>query len=89
MATSGYGNRLAGGNQFFQGPKGARLELRTPGAPRCLPGVLTVLGWHRDPPQPGITGFPASLQQPLPGAWPLTQPPRPHQSVPHTRAVNR
>lgn len=31
MATSGCGNRLAGGNQFFQGPKGARAVLATPG----------------------------------------------------------
>lgn len=31
MATSGCGNRLAGGNQFFQGPKGARAALATPG----------------------------------------------------------
>lgn len=29
MATSGYGNRLAGGNQFFQGPNGALLALGT------------------------------------------------------------
>lgn len=31
MATSGCGNRLAGGNQFFQGPKGARPVMATPG----------------------------------------------------------
>lgn len=40
MATSGYGNRLAGGNQFFQGPKGARLALGTRGAPRRILSVL-------------------------------------------------
>ena len=40
MATSGSGNRLAGGNQFFQGPTGA---------PRR---ILTVLGRRRDPPLP-------------------------------------
>lgn len=49
MATSGYGNRLAGGNQFFQGPKGARLVLGTRGAPRR---ILTVLERRRDPPLP-------------------------------------
>lgn len=33
MATSGYGNRLAGGNRSCQGPEGARLALQPPGAP--------------------------------------------------------
>ena len=41
MATSGYGNRLAGGNQFFQRPKGAWLALGTRGAPRRILRVLT------------------------------------------------
>lgn len=38
MATSGHGSRLAGGNQFFQGPKGARLALGTRGSPQLPPG---------------------------------------------------
>lgn len=35
MATSGYGNRSAGGNQFFQGPRGPSWHFapRAPGLP--------------------------------------------------------
>lgn len=89
MATSGYGNRLAGGNQFFQGPRGPGWRLAS-GGPRVAPvEVLSVLGRHRDPPQPGITDFPASLLQPLPRAGPLTRPPRPSLKRPPHRAVNR
>lgn len=36
MATSGYGNRLAGGNQFFQGPRGPGWRL-APGGPQGCP----------------------------------------------------
>lgn len=74
MATSGYGNRLAGGNQFFQGPKGARLALGTRGAPRR---ILSVLRRRRDPPQPGITAFPASHQQHFAGLGPRFNSPAP------------
>lgn len=76
MATSGYGNRLAGGNQFFQGPKGARLALGTRGAPRR---ILTVLERRRDPPLPSPTRLPPAT---LRWARPQTQQPRPRLKRP-------
>lgn len=68
MATSGYGNRLAAGNQFFQGPRGPGRRWAPGGPQGCLVGVLASPGRQKDPPQPGITDFPASLRQPLPRA---------------------
>lgn len=55
MATSGYGNRLAGGNQFFQGPKGARLALGTRGAPRRILSGAETLPNLELPPSPPPT----------------------------------
>lgn len=71
MATSGYGNRLAGGNRSCQGPEGARLALQPPGGSLGCPlGVLADLGRPRDPPRPGIPAFPASPERRRPGPGP-------------------
>lgn len=81
MATSGCGNRLAGGNQFFQGPKGARAVLATPGilpVPRFLwlsEARRPSLTWHHRSPRlpPAISpqglprvGLPPPSESPTP-----------------------
>lgn len=51
MATSGYGNRLAGGNQFFQGPKGPGWCLAPRGGP-------TAASWEYSPSWGGTETLP-------------------------------
>lgn len=75
MVTSGYGNRLAGGNQFFQGPKGARAVLATPG---ILPVPASL--WLREARRPSLTWhhrsprLPSAISSP---GLPETRPPAP------------
>lgn len=86
MATSGCGNRLAGGNQFFQGPKGGPGGPGHPGDPTRPPSPWLSkarrhsLTWHhRFPRLP-----PAMSPQGLPTTWP----PAPIRE-PYTPAANR
>lgn len=75
MATSGGGNRLAGGNQFFQGPKGAREVLATPG---ILPIPLSL--WFSEARRPSLTWHHRSPRLPpaiSPQGLPETRPPAP------------
>lgn len=73
MVTSGYGNRLAGGNQFFQGPKGVRAVLATPGILPVPPSLWLrearrpSLTWHhRSPRLPPAISPPGLLETPAP-----------------------
>lgn len=80
MATSGCGNRLAGGNRFFQGPKGTGWRSE-PRAPAAASGESSPWGGHRDPPPPGVTAFPAPAAAP---GWAPASPPPP----PNNRCAN-
>lgn len=70
MATSGYGNRLAGGNQFFQGPNGALLALGTrEGGPRLPPGGSSLLGAAQRPSPTWNYRLPHLPPATLPQGW--------------------
>lgn len=81
MATSGCGNRLAGGNQFFQGPKGARAVLATPGDPTRPPFPVAQAGKEALPNlAPPVSPPPSSNISPGPA--------RDSASRPHLRALH-
>lgn len=86
MATSGCGNRLAGGNQFFQGPKGGPGGPGHPGDPTRPPSP-----WLSEARRPSLTWhhrFPRLPPAMSPQGLPKTRPPAPIRE-PYTPAANR
>lgn len=88
MATSGYGNRLAVGNQFFQGPRGPVWRL-APGGRAASRGSSPPWGGTKTLPNLELpTSPPPSNLSPGPGPSSAAHPPPLLKRPPHP-TVNR